>query len=81
VKGVMGGVDEFVTVGERRLTCLFCGADRFIRRSLALNMTGLSTAMFASKGTAAVCSECGFVHQFMRHDVVSVRADAAEEPT
>lgn len=54
-------------VNGRPLTCLVCGHDTFRQRAIAMNTTGLSFLdldWLNRTARAAICTECGFVHQF-----------------
>ena len=54
-------------VAGRRLACLVCGGDSFLRREVKLQTTrmsfmGLDWANRSADG--AICRGCGFVHTF-----------------
>ena len=50
-----------VTVSERPVTCLACGADRFtVERRIRLGTVSVRTA------TGLVCATCGLVQHYVR---------------
>jgi len=59
---------ETVKVGQKTLTCLVCGHDRFRRRRAQLN-TALATFFkldWANRSAECmVCQQCGYIHWFL----------------
>jgi hypothetical protein len=57
----------FATVGDLRVTCLFCGAAEFDKREVKINTTGMELMDLGwanESATGLVCLSCGFVHTF-----------------
>ncbi len=58
---------ETIEIGDRPLTCLVCGFDRFDKREGQLNTAGLSFLGLDWANESAVCvicQNCGFIHWF-----------------
>ncbi len=54
-------------VNGKPLVCLVCGHDQFRQREVQMNTSGLSFLnldWLNRSAKAAVCEQCGFVHQF-----------------
>lgn len=54
-------------VHDKWFTCLVCGADRFTQREILMNTAGATFFDFDAFNRAAdgaICTTCGFVHQF-----------------
>jgi hypothetical protein len=54
------------------LACLVCGGQRFTRREVKMNTTGMSfmDLDWANRsGDGAICRACGFVHTFLDGDL------------
>jgi hypothetical protein len=65
---------RLVTVHDRPLRCLVCGADEFWDREVKLNSTGLELFDLGWANRSAlglICATCGFVHEFLG-DAVSL---------
>ena len=63
-----GGTASEVWVLDRRLTCLVCGGGAFGYREVLLNtsgMTFLGMDWANRSAVGAVCTSCGFVHEFL----------------
>jgi predicted nucleic-acid-binding Zn-ribbon protein len=57
----------FASIGDRKVECVFCGADQFDKREIKLNTTGmelLDLGWANSSATGLECLSCGFVHTF-----------------
>lgn len=55
------------------LSCLVCGGQRFARREVKLNTTGMTfmDLDWANRsGDGAICESCGFVHTFLDGDLI-----------
>lgn len=53
--------------GSIKVVCLFCGVDRFARRGVKLNTTGmelLGLGWANQTATGLICLNCGFLHTF-----------------
>ncbi|MCK1798935.1 hypothetical protein MTQ01_23485 [Streptomyces sp. XM4193] len=55
-------------VNEQQVSCVFCRFDRFDRREIKLNTTGMSFMGldWANKAaTGLVCAQCGYIQMFL----------------
>jgi hypothetical protein len=63
---------NLVTIGERRLHCMFCQGQRFWYREVKMNTTGMEFFDMAWANQSAhglICAACGYVHEFMGDNV------------
>jgi hypothetical protein len=61
-----------VTIGDRRLACMFCRAERFWYREVKMNTSGMEFFDWgwANKSShGLICQACGYVHEFMGDNV------------
>ena len=71
-----------VHVRGRKLECLVCGHDGFLRREVAMNTSGMTFVGldWANKSAdGAVCRQCGFVHAFLSNQLEWLRAALVED--
>ena len=57
-----------VTVGDKGLTCLVCGNNRFDERKSLLNTRAgelFNVAWLDAKATNFICTKCGYIFWFM----------------
>lgn len=67
MKGFKMEEENEVIIEGKRLECLFCGNSSFAKIYTKLNKKWLSildTEMFAPEGTAYICRNCGYKHEF-----------------
>jgi|GEM_PF-1093351 len=65
------GESATVTLGGKKLSCLYCGHDRFFKREGLLTTTWLMfwrLAFWNRSVPTFVCERCGFAHSFLAHE-------------
>ena len=65
--GLFGVKTYTAMLGDRSVTCRLCGADRFLRREVTLNTSGMELLDLGWANESAlglICVTCGLVHEF-----------------
>lgn len=64
----MAGKPVQAAVADKWLACLVCGKGEFSERPVKLNTTGaefLGVEWVNRTATALICTNCGYVHEFL----------------
>ncbi|SEL40802.1 hypothetical protein [Streptacidiphilus jiangxiensis] len=59
-------------IGDKWITCLFCGGDVFRDREVKLNSSGMEVMNLGwanESATGLICWNCGYVHLFTNDDL------------
>jgi len=70
MKGKKMDDEKTVVINNKQLLCQFCGNAEFQKVNTKMNKKWfaiLDVEMFAPEGTAYICRNCGYKHEFFRN--------------